>query len=138
MADVIEGRVAKILDEYTLIINVGAAQGVWNGMRFVVFAQGDEVLDPDSGESLGRWEAVKGHVVASHVQDRLTVCTAAPAAKETDDDPSTRTLSAAMIADHMRQANAEGKLVVNKGQIDGMPKTGPISVGDPVRSVSVE
>ena len=135
MADVIEGKVAKILDEFTLIINVGSAQGVSAGMRFIIYATGDEIVDPDSGESLGKWEVVKGLLVASHVQEKLSICAAAPAKKAQESDPSTHTLSAAMIADHMRQ-KPENKLNVNKGQIEGVPKVGPISVGDPVRSVA--
>lgn len=136
MSEVIEGKVAKILDESNLIINVGGSQGIQPGMRLIVFAPGDEVTDPDTGESLGTWEAVKGEIVANHVQERISICVAAPPAeKEDQTDPSTRTLSAAMIADHMRADSAQSRLNVNKGQIEGMPKVGPISVGDPVRSV---
>ena len=136
MSEVIEGKVAKILDESNLIINVGSGQGVQQGIRFVVFAPGDEVVDPDTGESLGAWEAVKGEIVAYHVQECISICGATPPPKKEDQtDPSTRTLSAAMIADHMRAGTAQTRLNVNKGQIDGMPKVGPISVGDPVRSV---
>ena len=136
MSEVIEGKVAKILDESNLIISVGSSQGVQQGLPFIVFAPGDEVVDPDSGESLGTWEAVKGEIVANHVQERISICAAAPPTKKEDEsDPTTRTLSAAMIADHMRAGGAQSKLNVNKGQIEGMPKVEPISVGDPVRSI---
>lgn len=135
MSEVIAGKVAKILDESNLIINVGSTQGVQQGMRLIVFAPGDEVVDPDSGESLGTWEAVKGEIVANHVQERISICAAPPTQNEDESDPTTRTLSAAMIADHMRTGGVQSKLNVNKGQIDGMPKVGPISVGDPVRAV---
>ena len=138
MAEVIEGKVAKILDEYSLIINVGQADGVTPESKFVVYAQGDEVTDPDTGESLGRWEVVKGHIAASHVQERLTVCKAVGKKPEApQSDPTTHTLSAAMIADHMRTDRAGSALNVNRSQIDGAPKVGPISVGDSVRSVGV-
>ena len=33
----IEGKVAKILDEYSIVINVGRDNGVVDGMVFVVF-----------------------------------------------------------------------------------------------------
>ncbi len=134
MADQIEGKVAQILDEFTLIINVGQTKGVKPGMEFVVYAPGDDVTDPDTGASLGAWEVVKGRVVASHVQEKLTICHAASAKQEEDtSDPRTRTLSAAMIADHMRAKSGTQALNVNKAQLRGMPKTGPISVGDRVR-----
>ena len=137
MADVIEGKVAKILDGFTLIINVGQSSGVTPGTQFIVYAQGDDVIDPDSGESLGAWEVVKGRVAATHVQEKLTICSAVvPRKAQSDQDPTTRTLSAAMIADHMRQKKASVALNVNKHQTEGMPKTGPISVGDSVRAVT--
>lgn len=139
MAAQILGKVAKILDEYNVIINVGREQGVVQGMRFVVFIEGDEVSDPDTRESLGKWEVVKGQIVATHVQDRISVCSAPPPAKDKDVrvDPSTRTLSAAMVQDHMRGefgGRKAEKLNVNRTQMSGMPELRPISVGDRVRS----
>ena len=56
-----------------IILNVGSAQGVVQGMVFSVFASVEEVKDPDSGETLGAWEAVKGYVQAAHPQERLAV-----------------------------------------------------------------
>lgn len=135
MAGAVEAKVAKILDESTLIINAGTAHGVQPQMPFIVYAPGGEVVDPDSGESLGKWEAVKGQIIAVHVQERMTICTAAPPPEGKEVDPTTRTLSAAMIADHMRTSGTQQRLNVNKSQVDGIPKVGPISVGDPVRSV---
>ena len=140
MAEPIEGKVAKILDEYSIVINVGRAQGVTTGMPFVIFAEGDDVADPDTGESIGKWELVKGRVSAVHVQERLTICQAQATAGEGEQsDPSTHTLSAAMIADHMRAGerarDGAEKLDVNVSEVAGVPQAGPISVGDLVRSV---
>ena len=136
MGSVIEGKVAQILDEFTLILNVGRAQGVKEGMEFVIFAPGEEVTDPDTGESLGQWEMVKGHVVATHVQEKLCLCSAVqPRQEEDHTDPRTRTLSAALIAEHMPGQESLRPLNVNKSQIHGKPKAGPISVGDRARSV---
>ena len=52
------GKVAKILDEVKVVINRGSKDGVKPGMRFVAYAEADEVTDPDTGESLGKWELV--------------------------------------------------------------------------------
>ncbi len=38
----IEGKVAKILDEYSIVINIGRDNDVVNGMVFVVFVQSDD------------------------------------------------------------------------------------------------
>ena len=69
MSTSIEGKVAAIIDDTTLVLNVGSEQGVQEGMAFAIFALHGEIADPDSGQPLGRWEAVKARVVATHVQD---------------------------------------------------------------------
>ncbi len=73
----IEGKVAKILDEYSIVINVGRDNDVVDGMVFVVFVQSDdEIKDPDSGEVLGKLEHVKDYIFVSHVQDKFSTCVA--------------------------------------------------------------
>ena len=95
MNTVIEGKVAAIIDDTTLVLNVGSEQGVQEGMAFAIFAAHGEIEDPDSGQSLGRWEAVKARVVATHVQERL--CTVrAPVVGEAPVVGDTRPLSAMM------------------------------------------
>ena len=54
MSAAIEGKVARILSDNLIIINVGAEAGVRLGMCFAVLAQGEEVTDPESGTVLGR------------------------------------------------------------------------------------
>ena len=71
MSTPIEGKVAAIIDDTTLVLNVGSEQGVEEGMAFAIFALHGEIEDPDSGQPLGRWEVVKARVVATHVQARL-------------------------------------------------------------------
>ena len=58
MSAQIAGKVAAIIDDTTLVLNIGADHGVVDGMAFAVFASHGEIVDPDSGESLGRWEMV--------------------------------------------------------------------------------
>ena len=142
MNALIEGKVAQILSESLIVVNVGAARGVTAGMRFAVLTRGEEVTDPDTGKPLGRWEVPKGFVVATHVQDRLSTCEAlAPERLADPGDPSTNVLSAALITHSMRpetwRAGSATKLNVNRSQMAGMPSAGPISVGDPVRQVAL-
>ena len=94
-------KVAKILDDKTLVLNVGRAAGVTQGAVFCIYAPVDDVTDPDTGESLGAWEAVKGYVQAIHPQDRLSVCrTFSPHAPRSDrpEDRGTHTLSSELVA----------------------------------------
>ena len=140
MGEPIEGKVAKILDEKTLVLNVGRAAGVEQGRVFSIFAPVEGVTDPDTGESLGEWEAVKGYVQATHPQERLTVCRAfSPrAAKiQSPEERGTHTLSSELVAVSMLDGGplAAQKLDVNKSQLDGLPEVGPISIGDRARSM---
>lgn len=67
-------RVAKVIDDYTVVLNRGSDQGIQLEQTFIVFGLGDEIIDPVSGENLGTLEEVRGRVKVTHVQER--VCTA--------------------------------------------------------------
>ncbi len=145
MTKIIEGKVAKILDEYSIVINVGRNDGVTEGMVFVVFTQSsDEIKDPDSGETLGTLENVKDYVSAIHIQDKFATCVAKEVKKipEEGESSGAQTLSGAMMAESM-SARPGGKirtekLNVNTSQIAGVPQLGPITLGDKVRSVDIK
>ncbi len=134
----VEGKIARILDEYNVVINVGRRQGVYEGMPFVVFAMSDdEVKDPDTDKGLGRLETVKGYVTAAHVQDGLSICTIKPLWKaETGAEAKSQTLSGAMMAESLGyRSGGEHRLNVNPSQVSGLARGGPISIGDGVRSI---
>lgn len=139
MPHTVEGKVAKILDDSHVVINLGAMHGVKMGTVFSIIAQGDEVTDPDTGEVLGQWEVPKGFVIATHVQDRLATCEACQVEKPEEDteDPTTRVLSADMTSLAMKAHSLAGKKIklnVKATDVSGMPQIGPISVGDKVRA----
>lgn len=70
----VEGKVAKILAGNEIVVNRGRAQGVRPGMLLEVFSpEGDEVWDPDTGETLGTVEDVKARAEVTEVKDRLSV-----------------------------------------------------------------
>jgi hypothetical protein len=70
----VEGKVAKILGTSEIVINRGRSQGVRQGMLFEIFApDGDEVWDPDTGETLGTVEDVKAKAEVTEVKERLAV-----------------------------------------------------------------
>lgn len=141
MAAPIEGKVAQILSDKLIIINVGLAAGVKVGMRFVVLAQGDEVKDPASGAVLGRWELPKGYLCVTHSQDRLSTCEGAALPTPLGAGEGEQVLSAAMVEASMRPESWGGsgtRLDVNRSQVSGTPRIGPVSVGDTVRQVILE
>jgi hypothetical protein len=70
----VEGKVAKVLGNNEIVINRGRGEGVRRGMLFEIFApEGEEVWDPDTGETLGTVEDVKAKAEVTEVKDRLAV-----------------------------------------------------------------
>jgi hypothetical protein len=69
----VEGKVAKILGN-EIVINRGRREGIRQGMLFEVFApEGEEVWDPDTGETLGTVEDVKAQAEVTEVKERLAI-----------------------------------------------------------------
>ncbi len=141
MSELIEGKIAQILSENFVVINVGSESGVKVGMMFVVLAAGEEVKDPETGEVLGKWEVPKGTIRVTHVQSRLATCEGFRPAEPGEEEVGTHVLSAALIAHSLRpetwRHRDATRLDINRSQVQGMPRIGPISVGDPVREVSL-
>jgi hypothetical protein len=70
----VEGKVAKILGKGEIVVNRGRSHGVRTGMLFEIFSpEGEEVWDPDTGETLGMVEDVKAKAEITEVKDRLAV-----------------------------------------------------------------
>ena len=71
----IEAKVVDVIDEFRVVINKGGSDGVSLGDRFLIYQIGDELFDPDTNESLGQLEIVRGQGRASHVQERMSTVT---------------------------------------------------------------
>jgi hypothetical protein len=143
MSELLEGKVAQILSDKFIVITAGALAGVKAGMAFVVLSQGEEVKDPGTGAVLGRWELPKGYLRATHVQERITTCEGIPAPGQDSrsGEEGTEVLSATMISDSLRPESWGGsgaRLNVNRAQVVGVPRIGPISVGDIVRECKLD
>lgn len=65
--------VALVKDPFQIVINRGADDGLKLGQRFLIFGIGDEVIDPQTQESLGALELVRGTGVVSHLQAKMAV-----------------------------------------------------------------
>lgn len=67
------GAVAKVIDEYTIVINRGSEHGISKGDHFLIYSVDPiELTDPETGKSLGCLEIVKGTGSAVHVQAKMT------------------------------------------------------------------
>ena len=74
MTEPIRGKVARVLNEREIAINVGTAHGVTVGMYFdVMDALGQNIEDPETGELLGSIERLSTRVKVTHAQEKLSV-----------------------------------------------------------------
>lgn len=64
-------KIAKVIDGYTLVLNKGEKDGIKVGQRFLIYSIGDEIIDPDTKESLGNLEIVKGTGRVTHLQEKV-------------------------------------------------------------------
>jgi len=65
--------VASKIDDFQIIINKGSDDNVDSFMRFLVYEEGKEILDPHSKKSLGKLEIPKGFFKVQHIQEKMTV-----------------------------------------------------------------
>lgn len=66
------GKVADILGEYELAINIGKNSGVKQGMEFAVLGK-KLITDPDSHKTLGTYNYDKLRVRVTQVEDNYSV-----------------------------------------------------------------
>ena len=64
-------KVAKVVNIYMVVLNVGSDDGVDIGDDYILYRVGEDILDPDTGESLGAYEQIIGRGTVTHVQDRI-------------------------------------------------------------------
>lgn len=64
-------KVAKTLDDYSVVINAGSEDGIKNGCVVMLYEMGGMIKDPDTGEDLDELEIVKGTGVVTHVQPHI-------------------------------------------------------------------
>lgn len=65
--------IAKVIDDTNVVLNIGSNENVSMNDRFLIYKIGEEIFDPDTKESLGNFEIVKGSGKVTHIQN--TMCT---------------------------------------------------------------
>ncbi|MDA1783422.1 hypothetical protein PDL07_12090 [Bacillus cereus] len=56
-----------------VVINRGSLDGINEDIFYLVYELGEEILDIDTGESLGKLEIVKGRGKVVHVQEKMAI-----------------------------------------------------------------
>jgi hypothetical protein len=126
MDEPVTGRIVKDLDVDRWVLNAGLEAGVEAGDRFVVFELGEEVTDPETGQSLGALELVKGYLRVAHVQARMSVA-----------ELESRAKAAAPPAPQILSAQLASTSTAVPGVLPGgRPSSVDPRVGDHVRRVA--
>jgi hypothetical protein len=66
-------KVAKVIDNYKLVINRGEKNGIREKQKMLVYRIDEEIRDPDTGESLGNLELVIGTGKIIFVQENMAI-----------------------------------------------------------------
>jgi len=69
----IEGKVAAIIDKYTVAINVGLENGVEEGMQFKIVVERGVVKDPDTDEEIGVIRVPKAKIKVIQVERKMSI-----------------------------------------------------------------
>ncbi len=67
-------KIVKIPSEYEVVINAGKNKAIHVGDKFEIYSAGDEIFDPDTGESLGALDYIKDTVEAVTVLEKMSIC----------------------------------------------------------------
>lgn len=73
--ELIKLKIVKIIDEYKVVVNGGSAQGIKSGDILEVFEPGEQVVDPDTGASLGTLDLIKAKLRVVDLFEQMCVCT---------------------------------------------------------------
>lgn len=71
--DITNILVASKIDDYTIVINKGLKDFIDTNMRFLVYQEGNEIIDPSTNISLGNLEIPKGFFKVLHIQNSMTI-----------------------------------------------------------------
>lgn len=127
------GKVIRILSDTDLIINLGSEDNVRYDDSFEVYEPGEEIIDPRTRESLGKFDYVKATVEAKNIHEKFTVVRHVTESHETVSHGGLSALS--QMTKEITRTTIHS-LPIDKEQVTPQNvKNKSIQVGDPVRSV---
>jgi len=113
--------VAKIIDDYRIVVNAGLNQNINTGDLLIVYEQGEEVKDPETGENLGVLEVTKAVLKVARSYENMSLCVNADKIRSLQD---------------YSNSGIPKPLPINAEEISGGWSPTPIRVKDKVRRVS--
>ena len=121
-------KIAKIIDEYQVVVNAGSNDLIHDDDCLEVYQPGQEVTDPDTGESLGTLDFVKAKLRVVNVFPKMCVCEN----RETEQKSFFSNISQSLFFEETLPMNVQTTDI--SGGYEGIDKK--IKVGDLVRKVN--
>lgn len=142
MDDKITGRIIKIVDEYTVIVNIGKENGISFGDYLKVKSEGIEIKDPETGDILGKYGETKARLKVKDVYDKFSICKNSETIKKEVPIPNSNWLENAITANskanYKRPTETKTylrKLNVNSSEIEEIAIDSVIKIGDEVEII---
>lgn len=67
------GIVVNVIDNYKVVINIGKEDNISIGEKFLVYyLSNEDIIDPETNESLGKLEYVVGKGKVIHIQEKMS------------------------------------------------------------------
>ncbi|MFH1327632.1 MAG: hypothetical protein ABIH76_02080 [Candidatus Bathyarchaeota archaeon] len=130
MSKLLKGKIARILTPHSVVITVGRIHGAREGMKFIIYEEGEMITDPDTFAEIERLELVKGRVEVTNVQEKVSIAESFHIEKKVYDPMYITTLK--MFQPTEREVVVKDKLVENEIQ---PPKIPPVKEGNLVRQI---
>lgn len=70
-------KIVRILNDTEIVINGGHLHGLREGDFLEIFVEGEEIEDPETSESLGTLDIIKGKVKIKTIYDKMSLCESA-------------------------------------------------------------
>lgn len=77
--------VVHVIDQENVVLNGGKNYDIKLGEHFIIYGIGEEIFDPETKQSLGKLELVRGKGSVIHVQDKMCIVKN----DEYEDEPAT-------------------------------------------------
>jgi hypothetical protein len=127
----IKGKIIRIIDTRTVIINLGTKDGITNDSYFNILGEPEEIIDPFTKDILGSVNIVKAKLKASQAYEKFTIATTSWISHSI----KFRNPLSASLADIYETVEVdEGELRVDKSKIQPWKAKSelPVNIGDTI------
>lgn len=130
----IKGRIIRIIDNRTVIINLGLENNITNSSVFYILGEPETVIDPLTNEVLGTVNVTKSRVKSSQVFDKFTIATTSWTDTYTSIPGVYASILGGMTSSTRTEEIDEGELKVKSSELQPWKakSESPVKIGDEV------